>query len=459
MNLKVEIRKFFSIAFNKKSNDHKKMITLFGGLMIYFCLGSLTMWGYINVYIASYFHSFDPNFSLKNGNVILTLFLSPLCITSIFSIQLAEKIGFRTQIRLCTIIFSISIIIASYQTDFFLFVFFYGFICSTAAGLSVTPIIYIVWGYFPNIKGRISGYMFGMFGLSAMVFVPIISYMVNPNNFKAERIDGKVWFPREVYDKVPDMLFKLGLFYFCWSFIGASIIQEPEQRRPEVSLENNTEAMSLNNLNKIPDEENNVFDEIRKYSCPTLKKGLLSAPFFMIFSCSFFLSIYSFFLHINFKSYGLNKINDDHFITIVGFMNGVGALGGRIIFGHILDKTTFKKLFLILEIFLAFFSFTFPLISDYSYLYALWIMAISSIDGGIMCIIGPGLVRIFGFEIGSKLYPIKQTSFYISMFIVPLLQLLLMNYISVDQIFYVFAIGNILSVGLASVLKDKYEWI
>ena len=145
-------------------------------------------------------------------------------------------------------------------------------------------------------------------------------------------------------------------------------------------------------------------------------------------------------------------------MTIVGFLNGVGALTGRIFFGHALDKTTFNRLFLYLEIILAFLSVTFSFISDYSYLYAFWIFAIASIDGGIMCIIGPGLIRIFGFEIGSKLYPIKQTSFYLSMIIVPISQLMLMNFISMEMIFVVFAAGNMLSVILVYFLKEKYEW-
>jgi len=321
----------------------------------------------------------------------------------------------------------------------------------------VTPIIYTVWGFYPNIKGRISGYMFGMFGLSSMVLVPIISYLLNPHNYKAERIDGKVLFPKEVYEKVPDMLFKLGLFYLCWTFIGASLIQEPEKKR-DLTVETTTESRSLNNVNKNVDEENNLFEIQGKKNCPNLKTGLLSKPFLIIFLCSFFLSIYNFFLHINFKSYGLNKINDDHFITIVGFLNGMGAFGGRVLFGHILDTTTFQKLFFILEFVLAFFSFTFPLISDYAYLYAFWIIVLAGVDGGIMCIIGPGLIRIFGFEIGSKLYPIKQTSFYVSMIIVPLAQLVLMNYMDLEGIFYLFAVGNMIAVGLAWVLADKYEW-
>lgn len=450
----MEIKKFLRVVFDKKNEDHKKMLTLLGGLMIYFCIGTITIWGYINVYIASYFHSFDPDFSLKNANVIFTLFFSPLCISSIISLQLAEKIGFERQIRIATLLFSISVIISSYQTNFFMFSLFYGLFCSIAVGLLVTPIISTVWGSFPNIKGRISGYMFGMFGLSAMILVPIISIMVNPNNFKAQRIEGKVIFPIEVYEKVPDLLFKLGIFFLLFTSIGASLIRESGKIR----LINKNESIGLNNLSKMHDEENIYNEHCKNFNCPSLKIGIFSKPFVIIFLCSFFMSLYSFYLHVNFKSYGLNKINDDHFITIVGFLNGVGALGGRIIFGHIHDKTTFQKLLLILEFFLAIFSITFPLVSDYAYLYAVWIVILAAIDGGIMCILGPGLIKIFGFEIGSKLYPIKQSSFYASMIIVPLLQLVLMKFVNVDSIFYLFAIGNLIAFIMANFLKEKYEW-
>lgn len=456
MNFKKEMKKYFSILFNKKNNDHKRVISLLGGLMIYFCLGGYTIWGYLNVYVASYFHSFDPEFSLKNANVLLTLALSPLCFIPIFSIQFAEKVGFRNQIRFATILFSCSVILASYQTNFLIFLIFYGLGCSIAGGLSITPIIYTIWGFFPRSKGKITGYMFGMFGLTGTIIVPIISAYVNPNNLRAENKGGNMWFSKEVYEKVPDMLFLLGIFYFSWMFIGASLIHEPEK----IDKRTNDFVEKTNSIKNIRqnDEENNILISQPNILCPNIKTGLLSKPFILIFFCSFFLALYSFYLHINFKSYGLIKINDDHFITIVAFLNGIGALTGRIMFGHILDRTSFKKLFFLLEILLGFFSFTFPLVSTYTYSYAFWIFFISCIDGGILCIIGPGLIHIFGFEVGSRLYPIKQTSFYVSMILVPILQLVLMKIFTYDQIFYIFGAGNVIAVGLASSIKEKYEW-
>lgn len=455
MNFKTKMKKIQSILFNKKNNDHNRTLALFGGLMIYFCLAGYSIWGYINVYIISYFHSMDEELTVKNTNLILTLSLSPMLLTPIFSIQLAEKIGFKNLIRFTTLLFSISVIISSYQSNFYTFIFFYGFLCTWAVGFSLNPIIYIIWSFYPNQKGKITGILFGMFSITPTIMVPIISAYLNPENHRAEKINGNVYFSENVYENVPNMIFYLGVFYLAWSFVGASLFHEPSKN---FQITKN-EHVGLNEVNSNDDEINALEkSETISPECMSLKQGFLSKPFVIIFFCSFFLALYGFYLTFNFKSYGLLKINDDHFVTIVAMLNGIAAFFGRITFGHILDKTSFYKLFIVLEVLLALFSFTFAVVSDFPYLYGIWSIIISCLDSGILCIIAPGFTHIFGFEIGSRLYPYAHTSFYISMILAPLLQIILMKFLTLDQLFYLFGIGNIFASGLATLLKRNYDW-
>ena len=111
-----------------------------------------------------------------------------------------------------------------------------------------------------------------------------------------------------------------------------------------------------------------------------------------------------------------------------------------------------------IQISLAIFSFSFPLFAANQTYFAVWIVSIAFCDGGMMCILGPGLIKIFGMDVGAKLYPIKACSFYISLIIVPIIQFFVMDYISMDNLFHILAIGNCVSVFTALFLKEHYLW-
>lgn len=436
-----KFQNFLKSLLDKSEISHNKNISFLGGLLIYFCLGGMTMWGYINVYIASYFNAFNSELSIKKANLYLIIMCFPMCLASFFSIQISQKVGFKMQIHIFTLIYSFSVIISSFTTNFYVFVFFYGFLCSLSVGLIYIPIICIMWSYFPELKGKISGYMFGMFGLAAMIIVPIIAYVVNPENSKIDKLNA--FFPEAIYKKVPSVLFYLGLFYLMGTQIGVFLIKSPDQ------------ILTYEKINKSIDEESNA---MVKYT--TLKEGLMSKPFLILFINSILMCLFVSFLNINFKLYGLLQFNDDHFITILTFANGAGAFFGRIFFGHIMDKFGFKRIYAILFLFLFLFALSFAFISSNKYLYAFWILSMASLDGGLNCIVGPGLIEIFGMEIGSKLYPYKNSSFYFSLLIVPLVQYFLMNIASLEQIFIFFSLGIGMATLFANFLvKNKNGWI
>lgn len=424
---------FLKSLFDKREISHNKNISFLGGLLIYFCLGGMTMWGYINVYIASYFNALNSELSIKKANLYLIIMCFPMCLASFFSIQLSQKVGFKLQIHIFTLIYSISVIISSFTTNFYVFVFFYGFLCSLSVGLIYIPIICIMWSYFPELKGKISGYMFGMFGLAAMVIVPIITYAVNPENIKIDKSNS--FFPEIIYKEVPSVLFYLGIFYFMGTQIGVFLIKSPDQ------------ILTYEKINKSLDEESNA---MVKYT--TLKEGLRSKPFLILFINSLLMSLFVSFLNLNFKLYGLLQFNDDHFITILTFANGTGAFLGRIFFGHIMDKLGFKRIYLLLFALLFLFALSFAFISSNKFLYTFWILSIASLDGGINCIVGPGLVEIFGMDMGSKLFPYKNSSFYLSLLIVPLVQYFLMNIASLENIFVLFGLG----IGMATLFASYF---
>lgn len=508
--LKLKLMRMKKIISDPRDKDYLKFRSFVGAILIYFSYGGIIIWGSVKDYLVSYFRVTNPDLTLKHVNILLAGMAIPCGLSAIFSIQITNKIGYKTVFKACSLIYAFGVFFSGFCKDFYLFAFFYSFLSGTAAGFSYTPIIYTIWNHFYEIKGRISGYMFGAFGISNLFFIPFATFLVNPENKKAvievqEGLDTLSYFGEDVYRNVPRMLMILGLIYFVCCFIGSHLLEPCELIRMDIKeetgriyhnddchknfaeneielqnkhdhlnffsdpghdlreLDNNIiKSACLNEKQIIKDDELLISATQKKidYSknCPNLKSGLFSKTFIILFINSILIANFSLFLNINFKTYGLTKIKDDYFITFGAFLNGIASTIGRVFWGCILDKMSFKFLYMLIQLLLAGFSFSFPFFSSDSTCFALWIVSIAFCDGGMMCILGPGLIKIFGMDIGAKLYPIKACSFYISLIIVPIIQFFIMDYISMDNLFHLLALGNSFALFTALFLKENYLW-
>jgi len=508
--LKLKMIRVRKVLSDPRDRDHIKLRSFVGAILIYFSYGGIIIWGSIKDYLVSYFRVYNENLTLKHVNILLAAMAIPCGLSAIFSIQITNKLGFKTVFKSCALIYAFGVFFSAFCKNFYVFAFLYSFLSGTAAGFSYTPIIYTIWNHFYEIKGRISGYMFGAFGISNLFFIPFATYLVNPENKKAliqvqEGKDTLSYFGEDVYKNVPRMLMIIGLIYFVCCFIGSHLLEPCDLIRVEAkeepgALYRNDEAqknftdqdLEMQNKNdhlnffSCPKQELNDYerkmmssnafgdkitntkdDELLMSSkklnnmtknCPNLRAGLFSQTFIILFINSILIANFSLFLNINFKTYGLTKIKDDYFITFGAFLNGVASTIGRVFWGCVLDKMSFKFLYLFIQVFLACFSITFPFFSGHTTYFAIWIICIAFCDGGMMCILGPGLIKIFGMDIGAKLYPIKACSFYISLIIVPIIQFFVMDYISMDNLFHILAIGNFIALFTGFFLREHYLW-
>ena len=64
---------------------------------------------------------------------------------------------------------------------------------------------------------------------------------------------------------------------------------------------------------------------------------MFSMPFLMIFYATFIVSIYGTFLNLNFKIYGLTKINNDKFLTEIAGINVLCGAISSIFWGILID--------------------------------------------------------------------------------------------------------------------------
>lgn len=127
-----------------------------------------------------------------------------------------------------------------------------------------------------------------------------------------------------------------------------------------------------------------------------------SSAFRGLFFAYFSMTFYEISLGLNFKVYGLSKINDDQYLTWVDTFAIIIASLSNIIWGKLIDSTTFKSLLLKLFIGLCIAGFLVPLsinIDRGFFCITYWVL--SSLSKGIIVILGPGLLKVYGEKLGT----------------------------------------------------------
>ncbi len=79
-------------------------------------------------------------------------------------------------------------------------------------------------------------------------------------------------------------------------------------------------------------------------------------------------------------------------------------------------------------------------------------------DKGILTIIGPGLIEIFGLEMATKLIPYKGLSLFLAYVVVPIIQITLIKAVPYQAILFVFMLCSGVAVLLGRHLYFKVHY-
>ena len=110
------------------------------------------------------------------------------------------------------------------------------------------------------------------------------------------------------------------------------------------------------------------------------------------------------FIAFNYKEYGSIKIDNDSFLTAVGSCGAIFNGLGRLVFGMLFDKFSFKIISTVINVILLIFSLTLPLLLEVKFLYLIAVSCIYFVYGGNYSIYPTQTVRVFGSKIGAKVY-------------------------------------------------------
>ena len=230
-----------------------------------FMIGAYYFFSNINSYVASYLRQYDPSVSPKDTLLIMPVYIVMQSLGSILSIKLSSRYGYVMVSNVSYAVFALASLAMVFCTNYWMFVFLYGFLNGLVIGTGYMPALCIAWTYYPDKKSIITGISLFTAGFSASILSPMSTLIVNPQNIKDYENDPRV------YNRVPYLFFCLFLLYGGLNLVGI-ILQPPPFETSAVK-----ELRQLSEVEKIAEEE----IEKHKKESPTKKKseaGVLGTP-------------------------------------------------------------------------------------------------------------------------------------------------------------------------------------
>lgn len=108
----------------------------------------------------------------------------------------------------------------------------------------------------------------------------------------------------------------------------------------------------------------------------------------------------------NYKVYGLTRINNDAFVTLVGSIGSLVNGASRAIWAAFYDKYGFKRVYFVLLVVQAALSVSLHYISTIQGVYLLWYALIMSCEGGQIAMFPAVTKKVFGPKVGPVMYGI-----------------------------------------------------
>ncbi|CAL4147926.1 unnamed protein product, partial [Meganyctiphanes norvegica] len=217
----------------------------------------------------------------------------------------------------------------------------YGLLAGLGISLSYVSPLACGMKWFPDKKGLINGLIVAGFGLGALGSTNFQTLYLNPEN-KSPGPDGYFDDPA-ILERVPSVFISLGVIFLVMQYTGCLFLSKPAQ---------NSETHHQQDRQRLLDEEvesvdENVHIDVSKKE-PYLNKDL--RPIEMIkngtFYCLWFIYLFNTigigYINAMYKSFGQTFIKNDLLLAQVGSFAAVFNCAGRIFWGKLMDKTSFR---------------------------------------------------------------------------------------------------------------------
>ena len=206
-----------------------------------------------------------------------------------------------------------SFTLAAFMENFTAFVIFYVIGFGSQNFVYMAP-IHNVWLWFPSRPGLVSGIIIGGYGLGALIFDNVSTFVINPDNLPIDEATGR--YPESVNQNFRKMFSVFIAMWIGLTLIGiASVFRgpQPADRKLVASIEDERMQLRSNdalNPSAFPSEDSSLThaDLAEKEKLVeeevTLQTMVFTKQFILLFVMNLFSICSGFFAINNFKAYG-----------------------------------------------------------------------------------------------------------------------------------------------------------
>ncbi|CAH8640879.1 unnamed protein product [Schistosoma curassoni] len=306
----------------KKKNLLFGTLTVIGAVLIQITFGYFYTVANMVPYILSYIKArVDPSVQSQSTVWLSALALASQGLSMALGGLVYQKAGFRVVVGIGCLLHSGSVFLTNItiQRTYIGVIITYSVLMGLGLGFAYSVVMGVAAKWFPKRRFLIVGLVVGGFGLGALVFTPIQTALINPNNTPVNPVT-KLFDDPELLDRIPRAFLILGGILISGQIVGFVLMSEKKQKDKPDSAKVNTDQINL------PPKQ--LFRKIDFYL-------LWIIMFLVIIPITIITSAY--------KLFGQEFISDDQYLSIVASITALFNAGGRIMWGAIVDRISFKE--------------------------------------------------------------------------------------------------------------------
>ncbi|GAB6028337.1 hypothetical protein CHUAL_002510 [Chamberlinius hualienensis] len=376
-------------------------------------------------YIASYYQNYRKiPLKLSEMSYVYAAMVASQGLLMSLGGLLERRLGARWASVMGCVILSSGVTLTHFTVnmDFIYVIITYGVMFGVGISLSYISLISCGMKWFPEQRGLVSGIIVAGFGLGALIFNPIQTEFLNPENVLPNK--QGYFYEESLLVRVPNIFLLLGGIYGAMQIVGCILASSPP-------VENKTENSTSETRESFLEKK-----EVGKVEVGTAR-----------------------------NIYGQTFIHSDLFLAIVGSVGAVFNATGRIGWGVLVDRYKYKTCQRMLLIFALVVLLTMPATKlAGKYCFAVWMCCIHVAISGSFVIFPAFVSKLFGNEYSGVNYGLIFSHMFVGGPVSAILSTQLIGVIGFTGMFYMLAGFTILSLILTipfreelyTVAKDKF---
>jgi len=373
------------------------ILSVLGCFLIHLTLGSFYSFGNMMTYMVSYMRKHGaPDLTYGQFIVVNSAWGFTQGIVTPFSGFIVRAIGLKKAILLGCAIFSIGCATTYLTLDsgnLILVALTYGVTQAFGEVIALIPPMTIAMSWFPEKKALVTGIVVGGFGGGSFIWNQVQTAIINPDNVAVvDYGDGedKYFEDEELLNRVPKVMLILAGIYFSIQVLCMFLIQVPETSEDETQEEK---------------------ESFKSFIVNVLKTALTRKEFYILWGCRFCMQLITQCVAGFYKAYGLTIDGcDDLFLSMVGAFSALFNCSSRILFGFLMDKTSYRTTVIIETILLSIFVASLPATAHGGkIMFAAWIWAIYLLFPAIYALQPAVTTQTFGYKYGGTVYGLLFT--------------------------------------------------